>query len=159
MSRAKGFSEFINEAERDTSNYMFFSNLERIQELASMLLEMDQNTIDQMLNNGHDWADDHISRAKENLDHVFEFFKGELSENITELAKKSITKRLDESEEFIFELSKAEQYFWALHADLYDKLNNSGNQDKTYKELSLSIHDKRRKDALNYFHALIKSKK
>jgi len=81
MSKAKSFNNFIiNEAENEQSNYMFFSNLERIQELASMLLEMDQETIDQMLNNGHDWADDHISRAKENLDHVFEFFNNEIKQ-------------------------------------------------------------------------------
>ena len=48
MSKAKSFNNFIiNEAENEQSNYMFFSNLERIQELASMLLEMDQETIDQ----------------------------------------------------------------------------------------------------------------
>lgn len=64
--------------EEDESNYMFFSNLERIQELAKMLLSMDRSKIDSMLNNGHDWANDHITTAKTNLDHVFGFFKGEI---------------------------------------------------------------------------------
>lgn len=80
MAKAKEFFEFMNEVERDTSNYMFFSNLDRIQELAAMLSEMDRDTIDQMLTNGHDWADDHVSRAKENLDHVFEFFNNEIKQ-------------------------------------------------------------------------------
>jgi hypothetical protein len=61
----------------EPSNYMFFSNLKRIQELAKMILEMDQEKIDKMLNDGHDWANDHVTVAKENLSHVFEFLKGE----------------------------------------------------------------------------------
>jgi hypothetical protein len=59
------------------SNYMFFSNLKRIQDLAKMILEMDQEKIDDMLNNGHDWANDHVTVAKENLSHVFDFLKSE----------------------------------------------------------------------------------
>lgn len=67
--------------EEDESNYMFFSNLKRIQELAKMILSMDNSKIDNMLNNGHDWANDHVTTAKTNLDHVFGFLKGELSES------------------------------------------------------------------------------
>ena len=62
----------------EESNYMFFSNLKRIQELSKMILSMDRKEIDKMLNQGHDWANDHITTAKTNLDHVFGFFKGEL---------------------------------------------------------------------------------
>ena len=39
-----------------------------------MLLKLDHQKIDDMLNNGHDWANDHISKAKENIVQVFEFF-------------------------------------------------------------------------------------
>jgi hypothetical protein len=59
------------------SNYMFFANLRRIQDLAKMILAMDKEEIDELLNNGHDWANDHITTAKTNLDHVFGFLKGE----------------------------------------------------------------------------------
>lgn len=76
----KTFEQYINEDSRESSNYMFFSNLERIQELAEMIQGMDKETVDQMLTNGHDWADDHVSRAKENLDHVFEFFNNEIKQ-------------------------------------------------------------------------------
>lgn len=65
-------------AEEDESNYMFFSNLRRIQELAKMLLAMDKEEMDKMLNQGHDWATDHVTTAKTNLEHVFGFFKDEL---------------------------------------------------------------------------------
>lgn len=78
-------------AEEDESNYMFFSNLERIQELAKMILSMDRAKIDSMLNNGHDWANDHVTTSKTNLDHVFGFLKGELSESkILEAVHKTI---------------------------------------------------------------------
>ena len=72
--------------EEDESNYMFFSNLSRIKRFADMLLEMDKSKIDRMLNNGHDWANDHVTKAKENLNQVFDFFYEELN-GITESIK------------------------------------------------------------------------
>jgi len=64
--------------EEDESNYMFFSNLRRIKELVDMILKLDKKSIDDMLNNGHDWANDHVATAKTDLDHVFGFFNSEL---------------------------------------------------------------------------------
>lgn len=64
--------------EEEESNYMFFSNLKRIQDVAKMILKMDKKAIDDMLNSGHDWANDHVSTAKTELEHVFGFFKVEL---------------------------------------------------------------------------------
>jgi hypothetical protein len=69
----------------ETSNYMFFSNLRRIAELSNMILKMDAEEVDELLNNGHDWATTHINTAKVNLDHVFEWLKSELmTESVTE---------------------------------------------------------------------------
>jgi hypothetical protein len=48
-----------------------------------MLMEIDENTINELLNNGHDWADDHISVAKENLDQVFDFIMNETKKEPT----------------------------------------------------------------------------
>jgi hypothetical protein len=45
-----------------------------------MMLDMDHSQIDEIIQNGHDWADDHISEAKTNIDQVFDFFKNEMSE-------------------------------------------------------------------------------
>jgi hypothetical protein len=42
-----------------------------------MLLEMDEEMIDQILQDGHDWADDHVSEAKTNMDQVFDFIMNE----------------------------------------------------------------------------------
>ena len=56
---------------------MFFSNLEQMIRQCNMLLELDQNRIDELLLNGHDWAADHVTVAKENMDQVFDFIMGE----------------------------------------------------------------------------------
>jgi hypothetical protein len=76
--------------QEQSQNYMFYSNLEQIIRQAQELLEIPKDQIEGLLNNGHDWADDHVSKSKENLDHVYEFFMNELnsSEEMTEGKKK-----------------------------------------------------------------------
>ena len=62
----------------EMENYMFFSNLQQIKRQCDMLLDMDPQVIDKIIQNGHDWADDHISEAKTNLDQVFDFLMNEI---------------------------------------------------------------------------------
>lgn len=64
--------------EQESPNYMFFSNLEQLIRQANLLLELDPKVIDEILLNGHDWAADHITVAKENLDQVFDFMMNEI---------------------------------------------------------------------------------
>ena len=64
-------------SEQENSRYMFFSNLEQMRRQCDMLLEMDQSMIEEILENGHDWAQDHISEAKNNMDQVFDFLMNE----------------------------------------------------------------------------------
>jgi len=63
--------------EQESPNYMFFSNLEQMKRQCELLLELDPHIVDEILMNGHDWADDHISSAKENIDQVFDFMMNE----------------------------------------------------------------------------------
>lgn len=56
-----------------TENYMFFSNLKQMHRQIEFLMQIDPQTIEAILQNGHDWADDHITVAKENMDQVFDF--------------------------------------------------------------------------------------
>lgn len=67
----------LNESEPRTDRYMFFSNLEQMKRQCELLLDLDQNEIDQILDNGHDWAQDHIAEAKNNIDQVFDFLMNE----------------------------------------------------------------------------------
>ena len=63
--------------EQESENYMFFGNLKQIARQCKMLLEMDEEMVDQILQDGHDWADDHVSEAKTNMDQVFDFMMNE----------------------------------------------------------------------------------
>jgi hypothetical protein len=62
----------------DDTRYMFFSNLEQMMRQARMLLQMDDDMLEDLINNGHDWAADHIAEAKNNMDQVFDFIMGEM---------------------------------------------------------------------------------
>ena len=63
--------------EHESSRYMFFSNIEQMKRQCDILLDMDHNEIESILENGHDWAQDHISEAKNNMDQVFDFLMNE----------------------------------------------------------------------------------
>jgi hypothetical protein len=62
---------------QSTENYMFFSNLQQIHRQCEMLMKMNPQELDHIIQNGHDWADDHVSEAKNNMDQVFDFFMNE----------------------------------------------------------------------------------
>jgi hypothetical protein len=74
-------------SEQDSERYMFFSNLEQIHRQTGLLLELNKNTVESILDGGHDWAQDHISTAKESLDQVFDFMMNETKneDNVTVL--------------------------------------------------------------------------
>ncbi len=71
-------NKVLKEQETAQTNYMFFSNLKQMKRQIEMMMEMDPDMIDKIIQNGHDWADDHISEAKTNMDQVFDFLKNEM---------------------------------------------------------------------------------
>ena len=73
--------------EQRTTNYMFFSNLEQLQRQCEVILGLYPTFFVDVLQNGHDWADDHISVAKENVDQVMDFLMNETKEAINEEKK------------------------------------------------------------------------
>ena len=72
--------------EHDSSRYMFFSNLEQMKRQCEILLDMDHNMVEDILENGHDWAQDHISEAKNNMDQVFDFLMNETERDGMEMS-------------------------------------------------------------------------
>ena len=83
----------LKEEEYRSNRYMFFQNLEQIKRQCEMLLEMDETKIESILDQGHDWAQDHIAEAKNNMDQVFDFIMNETkNESIEEGRKKTGTK-------------------------------------------------------------------
>jgi len=78
----KHLNKVVKENE-STENYMFFSNIQQIHRQCEMLMKMNPQELDQIIKNGHDWADDHVSEAKNNMDQVFDFFMNETKKGDT----------------------------------------------------------------------------
>ena len=72
--------------EEKSQRYMFFSNLEQMRRQCDLLLDFDRNMVESILDNGHDWAQDHISEAKNNMDQVFDFMMNESKKDGMELS-------------------------------------------------------------------------
>ena len=78
-----GYSVYVPEEAKkqdysELDNYMFFANLENIKKMAEEILSMDKHQIDEMLTNEHDWATDHVSAAKEDLEHVHDWLNSQV---------------------------------------------------------------------------------
>lgn len=68
--------ETVNKTKtKEVTNYMFFQNLKEIRDNIDILLKMNESEIDQILSNGHDWATEHITTAKDDIEEVTNFLK------------------------------------------------------------------------------------
>ena len=72
--------------EKESSRYMFFSNLEQMRRQCNLLLDLDHDMIESILDNGHDWAQDHIAESKNNMDQVFDFIMNESKKDGMEMS-------------------------------------------------------------------------
>ena len=72
--------------EQHSSRYMFFSNLEQMRRQCDLLLDLDHNMVEGILEDGHDWAQDHIAEAKNNMDQVFDFLMNQSKKDGMELS-------------------------------------------------------------------------
>ena len=74
MKNLKTFESFkeVNEDHDELANYMFFQNLKTIKKCVDRLLELDAKAVDQLMND-HDWASDHISTSKDDVEEVCNF--------------------------------------------------------------------------------------
>lgn len=68
-----------HQSQHDVENYMFFGNLKTIQRLINIMLEMDPMKVDQLLKNGHNWAEDHVTSSKDDIEEVADFLMGEMT--------------------------------------------------------------------------------
>lgn len=64
----------------ERKHYMFFSNLKAIKGMAEEMLAMDASKVDEMLAGGHDWASDHVSTSRDDLEEVYNWLAGEMGE-------------------------------------------------------------------------------
>lgn len=65
-------SQYFGEAKDGSlKNYMFFSNIRQIKEMCEKILAQNEKEVDALLENGHDWARDHISTSKDDVEEVY----------------------------------------------------------------------------------------
>jgi len=43
-------------------------------------MAMDEERVDKILSNGHDWASDHIATSKDDMEEVYNFLKNKMSD-------------------------------------------------------------------------------
>jgi hypothetical protein len=94
----KHLNRVIKENE-STENYMFFSNLQQIHRQCEMLMKMNPQELDQIIQNGHDWADDHVSEAKNSMDQVFDFFMNETKKQEDDISNVDNLNEMEEIDE------------------------------------------------------------
>jgi hypothetical protein len=109
----KSFQSFNNKKllkenhEVENQNYMFFANLENICRMASEILEMNDSEIDSMLSDGHDWANDHISKSMEQISHVYNFLQSSMNGEKPEIPVMNDEEPIDEQPEIIDDEEKS----------------------------------------------------
>jgi hypothetical protein len=96
----------LKETEEKNTRYMFFSNLQQMRRQCDLLLDLDHSMIEEILDNGHDWAQDHISEAKNNMDQVFDFLMNETKKSGMELSMNIDDNDMIEESEEITEKTK-----------------------------------------------------
>jgi len=85
-------------------NYMFFENLEQLSRDIDKLMTLDKNVIDELLCNGHDWAGEHITTAKDDIEEITNFLLSNVdskpySEEINEVGLvRTFSKDIDSNE-------------------------------------------------------------
>lgn len=76
-----GNIEIEHESHHEVNHYMFFGNLETIKRYVDAMLEMDPMAVNELLDNGHDWAADHIATSKDDIEEVANFLMNEMNES------------------------------------------------------------------------------
>jgi len=76
-----GNLEVDHESHHEVNHYMFFGNLETIKRYVDAMLEMDPVTVNELLDNGHDWAADHIATSKDDIEEVANFLMNKMHES------------------------------------------------------------------------------
>ena len=76
-----GNPEIEHESHHKVNHYMFFGNLETIKRYVDAMLEMDPTAVNELLDNGHDWAADHIATSKDDIEEVANFLMNKMHES------------------------------------------------------------------------------
>jgi hypothetical protein len=69
----------ITSAASETQNYMFFGNLKTIKHAIDSILAMNEQSVDAAISDGHDWANDHMTEARTQIEQVYHFLSNKFS--------------------------------------------------------------------------------
>jgi hypothetical protein len=151
----------LNEGYNEQTYYMFFQNIKQIKRQCEEILSMDRNKVDHILKSGHDWAADHISTSKDDVEEVYNFLKSKCESKrndidqsgfMNEKRLKSFSKRTTIKENVdkitnnvlnglsnlllqIDNLSDDEYNFYDKVYQLFDKIRKNGNYKPFENEL------------------------
>jgi hypothetical protein len=64
--------------EGEEKNYMFFKNLYTMKKCIEEMMEMNKDQVDELIEKGHDWASDHISSSKDDIQEVYDWLRYEI---------------------------------------------------------------------------------
>lgn len=73
-------NEGSHKEEGEKQYYMFFQNLASIKHYIEEISKMNPDDVDALLRNGHDWAADHITSAKDDVQEVAEWIRNEMED-------------------------------------------------------------------------------
>jgi hypothetical protein len=133
-------------ANYENENYMFFKNLKQIARQATLILEMDPNMLDELLKDGHDWANDHMSVSKENMDQVFDFIMNKTNGSSNQTQFPQFESNVAKFDEYVL-FEKKKKGLWAnVHAKRKrgEKPAKKGDDDYPDKEAWEAAQTKRK---------------
>jgi hypothetical protein len=103
----KQWNRLTKEGENESNNYMFWQNLKGILDDATEILGMNQQEVDALICDGHQWALEHVITTKDDVEEVYHFIEATLEGNADSEYKEGKVS-LDETEH-----ESSNYMFWA----------------------------------------------
>ena len=115
-----GNIEIEHESHHEVNHYMFFGNLETIKRYVDAMLEMDPTAVNELLDNGHDWAADHIATSKDDIEEVANFLMNEMHEALPSEHQMVEDDESDESNEYVSEKYSCNECGMTYQGEVYE---------------------------------------
>ena len=115
-----GNPKIEHESHHEVNHYMFFGNLETIKRYVDALLEMDPTAVNELLDNGHDWAADHIATSKDDIEEVANFLMNKMHEALPSEHQMFEDDESDESDEYVSEKYSCNECGMTYESGIYE---------------------------------------
>ena len=115
-----GNLEVEHESHHEVNHYMFFGNLETIKRYVDAMLEMDPMAVNELLDNGHDWAADHIATSKDDIEEVANFLMNKMHESPVSENEMFEYEEYDETDKYVSEKYSCNECGMTYGAGIYE---------------------------------------